>query len=443
MREPQLSGIPEEIADYGTTKTKPRQNPAFSPGSDFGTEDYYVWSRCDGASTIHDIILMVGLGTDRSIEILKKLRGIGAVLLPGESRPPPLIHEELMAKQAQAKAAKASKPATAPAASKTTAKPPAASKTTSKPPAASKSKPTSAAIEEFSDLPPTVSVPMATLTPETRPNRRPREALSQKAPPEATVPPAQPLTLDNPTPEELVALGADCAMEEQERIRIILFRRKLSSSSLFALLDVDTDTDKRNVKRAYFRLSKEFHPDRHYGKDIGVFEGWLSEVFKAITDAFKVLGNNKKRAKYEASLRSGGGADVPQTKEDHAAALFQNACDSELHGDSEQALKLFAAAIRMDEQPRYLRRAAMCAVQARELSVAEEYAKKAADLHSRDASYQRVLADVYRAGARYDKAKAILERALTLNVENDTLYGELQSDLAAVNEAIEEVLANL
>lgn len=399
------------------------------PGADFGTEDYYVWSRCDGASSVHDIILMVGLGTARSIEILTKLRGIGAVLLPGESRPPPMIHEDLVATQNKPQAAKPARQAAAPTPAKKT-------------PALAQA-PAAAAIEEFSDVPPTVSVPMAMRTPETRPNRRPRTTLSPKVPPVAKVPPPQPLTLNNPTPDELVALGWDCTLSEQERLRIILFRRKLSASTLFELLEVDTDTDKRNVKRAYFRLSKEFHPDRHYGKDIGVFEGWLSEVFKAITHAFKILGNNKKRAKYEASVRGDGGQGVPQTKEDHAAALFQNACDSELHGDSEQALKLFAAAIRMDGQARYLRRAAMCAVQARELSVAEEYAKKAAGLFARDASYQRVLADVYRAGAHYDKAKAILERALTLNVENDTLYGELQSDLAAVNQAIEDALANL
>jgi tetratricopeptide (TPR) repeat protein len=260
--------------------------------------------------------------------------------------------------------------------------------------------------------------------------------------PEPPAPPAAILTLDKATKVEAAAMAAELQIEEQERIRIILFRRRLPRSTLFELLDVDTDTDMRNVKRAYFRLSKEFHPDRHYGKDIGPFEAWLSEVFKAVTDAFKVLGNKKKRAKYEASLRGDAGQHVPQTKEEHAEALFQNACDSELHGDSDQALKLFAAAIRMDEQPRYMRRAAMCAVQARELRVAEEYAKKAADLHGRDASYQRVLADVYRAGAQYDKAKQILERALTLNVENDTLYGELQSDLASVEAAIKEALAD-
>ena len=83
----------------------------------------------------------------------------------------------------------------------------------------------------------------------------------------------------------------------------------------------------------------------------------------------------------------------------------------------------------------------MCAVQARELSVAEEYAKKAAHLCERDASYQRVLADVYRAGSQLDKARHILEEALKLYIENDSLNAELQSDLASVEASIAEKLA--
>lgn len=389
-----MSGIPEEIPEYGDVQMKPRQNPEFSPGTDFGTEEYFVWSRCDGTVSLHDIILMVGLGTSKSIGILSKLRNIGAVLLPGESRLPEVIKR-------QASAAK-SAPAKTPS-------------------APSKSRP--------SDLPPATSVPLAAQAP------------SPPSPEAAPAADAMPQTLENPSDVETHALDLELELGHDERVGILLFRRRLANSNLFEILDVDVETDKRNIKRAYFRLSKVFHPDRHYGKELGPFEQWLGEVFKAITNAFKVLGDNKKRVKYEASLRGQVGQDVPQTKEEHASSLFQNACDSELQGDSDQALRLFAASIRMDEQPRYLRRAAMCAVQARELSVAEEYAKKAAYLCERDASYLRVLADVYRAGAQLEEAKEILERALTLNVENDTLYGELQTDLAAVDEAIAERLA--
>ncbi len=341
-----MNGIPNEIPDLGDAQLKPRQNPEFVPGTGFGTEDYFVWSRCDGTVSLRDIILMVGLGTERSIAVLSKLRSLGAVLMPGETQAP---------------------------------------------------------------------------------------SIAPKA--------AAPEQLLNASPDELEALASDLALSAPERTRILLFRRRLTTATLFELLEVDTDADRRNVKRAYYRLSKEFHPDRYYGQDIGLFKAWLAEVFEAVAYAFKVLGDNKKRVRYEAELR-GEDASTPQTKEEHADALFQNACDAELHGESEQALKLFAASIRMHEQPRVLRRAAMCAVHADELSTAEDYAKKAATLCDQDASYLRTLADVYRAGARLQDAHEVLERALILDTENDVLFTELKSDLASVQASILELEAS-
>lgn len=363
-----MSGIPKEIPDLGDAGQKVRQNPSFVPGAGFGTDDYFVWSRCDGTASLHDIILMVGFPTTKSVEILSKLRQLGAVLLPGETKPPPGLGVQAASGQPAPKPTAAPKPS--------------------------------------------------------EPN------------------PTPPPTLDDPTEEEARALELDVAISKEERIRILQYRRRIGAATLFELLEIEEEeADKRSIKRAYFRLSKEFHPDRHYGKDIGPFTVWLSDVFKAVTNAFNVLGDRKKRARYEAELRGDSGLEKPQTKEEHAHALFQNACDAELRGDTKQALKFFAASIRMDERPRVLRRAAMCAVQAHELSVAEEYAKKAAHLSAKDASYLRTLADVYRAGRRFHEAREVLEQALELDTENDVLFTELKSDLAAVQANIEELEA--
>lgn len=364
----QVSGIPNNIPQFGDVGLKPIQNPSFVPGGDFGTDDYFVWSRCDGMASLHDIILMVGFSTERSIAILSKLREIGAVLLPGETQPP-----------AQAAPSAPARPAP-------------------KPPASPQPQ---------------------------------RSSIPTPAP-----------TLANPTEEEDSALNLDISIAVEDRVRILQYRRRIGRATLFELLEIEAEeADKRSIKRAYYRLSKEFHPDRRYGKEIGPFADWLAEVFKAVTHAFNILGDNKKRAQYEADLRGDVRSEKPQSKEEHSHALFLNACDAELHGDSAQALKFFAASIRMHEQPRVLRRAAMCAVQAHELSVAEEYAKKAAHLCAKDASYWRTLADVYRAGRRLTEAHQVLEQALALDTENDVLFTELKSDLASVEASIEELEA--
>src|SRR5687768_9253969 len=80
-----MSEIPSEIPGFGSAQLAPRANPAFTPGGDITTEDYFVLSRCDGRASAREIILMVGLGNDRGCSIIAKLRRLGAVLLPGET----------------------------------------------------------------------------------------------------------------------------------------------------------------------------------------------------------------------------------------------------------------------------------------------------------------------------------------------------------------------
>lgn len=416
-----MSGIPNTIPKLGDAQLKPRQNPDFVPGRDFGTEDYYVWSRCDGTASLHDIILMVGIGTERSIAILGKLRQIGAVLLPGEAQP------------------------VSSGASKSGAE-------------------SAAGSDELSNAIPTptrnlavgssrTTAPRSARVSKSGPVSRPASASGASAASSSaasafggsasvTLPSPAAVRLSSPNEEEASALALDLELPHEYRVRILQYRRRIESANLFELLEIEAeDSDTRSIKRAYFRLSKEFHPDRHYGKELGPFAHWLAEVFKAVTDAFKVLGDKKKRAKYESALRGDSGQHKPQSKEEHAHVLFLSACDAELHGDFAEALRYFAASIRMNEQARVLRRAAMCAVQGQQLSVAAEYAKKAARLCAKDASYLRTLADVYRAGRRLQEAQGVLERALALDIESDVLFSEIKADLASVKASIEEIEA--
>lgn len=369
-RATRVSGIPKDIPDFGATSAKPRQNSEFAPGVDFTTEDYFVWSRCDGATSVRELILMVGFGTDRTVAILRKLRRQGAVLLDGES-----------------------------------------------------------------------PADVASRLPRTRSNPERRRARTRADDAEAstsTEADHEDVDLGELSAEEAAAMAEDVALDDLEKRRVIAAMRRVRGSDYFELLGVDRDADRRVIKRAYFRLSKAFHPDRHYGQDVGSFGPWFAAVFESVTRAFDVLSDSRQRAAYEARLRgeAPGDRSSGQTRTEHAAELFQRACDLEHSGDRERALELFAAALRGDEHPRYLRRAAMCARSAGKLSDAERYAKKAAELRPGDPSSLRVLADVYRAADRFLEAEATLVKALDLRTENDVLVGELKSDLAAVRAAL-------
>jgi Flp pilus assembly protein TadD len=95
-------------------------------------------------------------------------------------------------------------------------------------------------------------------------------------------------------------------------------------------------------------------------------------------------------------------------------------------------MKLFAAAVRIDPQTRYLRRATSCALAAGQPKTALEYAKKAQTQAPDDPSAARLLATAFRAAGKLSDAEEVLVMAMALKSENDALAFELRNDLMEV-----------
>jgi tetratricopeptide (TPR) repeat protein len=234
------------------------------------------------------------------------------------------------------------------------------------------------------------------------------------------------------TGTESSALQEAIEMSDSDRRRILALARLVPNNNPWVLLGVEQGGPLQDVKRAYFRLSKEVHPDRYYGKRLGSFAIKLNEVFEAVTRAYTELSSKSKKP----SNTSTTATDTPQTPQEYALELFERACASEVSGDSEAAMKLFAAVVRMQPQLRYLRRAASCALTAAQPRTALEYAKKASALAPDDASLARLLAQSFRAAGQLEQAEEVLVMAMAIKSENDVLTMELRNELAAVRRAI-------
>jgi curved DNA-binding protein len=61
----------------------------------------------------------------------------------------------------------------------------------------------------------------------------------------------------------------------------------------YKVLGVDRDADEQDIKRAYRKLALKFHPDKNPDDDEA------EERFKEINEAYEVLGDPDKRAKYD------------------------------------------------------------------------------------------------------------------------------------------------
>lgn len=247
-------------------------------------------------------------------------------------------------------------------------------------------------------------------------------------PPPAPVPDLGPLTA-----LERAALAEQVDIPEEDRRRIMALRRLALVGDYYALLGVAPDADRRELKRAYFRLSKELHPDRYYQRNAGSFKAWSEEVFEIAARAYQLLGDPDERARYDEER---AGSRRSDSQPAIAARLHDQAIAAEARGQHVEALGLFAEALRADPQPRFYRRAAACAAGARQWPLAEEYAKKARELQPADPSSARLLAFAYRGQGKLHDAEQTLVYALRLKIDNDRLVAELEEDLAEVRKQL-------
>ncbi len=360
------SAVPPSIGGIGSTQLKLRASPSFDPlKANFGPEEYFLFSRFDGAATLRDVLLESGLPIDKAIEIVVKLRSYGALMVPGETTAPVRVQAPPI-------------PAAAPRA----------------------------------------------VTP------TPLRTAAGSAPPAAGGPsgPVLDLALSNPSPEELRALSEDNVLSDQVRRRILAMARLLDQRDPYILLGVPHGADKQTLKRAYFKLSKDIHPDRFYGKQLGMFAERLSTVFEALSRAYEGLTSPSK----VAAAAKAPVAETAQSPQEYAAELFERACQQEVGGDHLGAMKLFSAAVRIDPQTKYLRRSASCALAAGQPRTALDHAKKAQTNSPSDPSLARLLAAAFRGCGKLADAEEVLVMAMALKTENDVLSNELRNDLAEV-----------
>ncbi|MCA1662906.1 MAG: J domain-containing protein [Myxococcales bacterium] len=109
--------------------------------------------------------------------------------------------------------------------------------------------------------------------------------------PEAGPPTAGPSLID----------GLELTVEQARRIDE--FYASLHTRDAFELLEVVRGADKKDIKRAYFKMSKELHPDRFFGKNIGPYRERLSKIFQSIKAAYELLSDDARRAAYLDSVK--------------------------------------------------------------------------------------------------------------------------------------------
>jgi hypothetical protein len=215
---------------------------------------------------------------------------------------------------------------------------------------------------------------------------------------------------------------------------------QLGEGNPFALLEVEEGAEPEAVSSEYFRLTKEFHPDR-YGDslDAGARDK-ISEIFNALTEAYLGLSTREwnagtPQAHTGAGSKEkarGGSGMSPESELPHEAApsggsasgaldLLQKAKRMIKGRDYRGAADLLEETVELDPENaecwNYLSLA--FSRLPNQLKLAEEAILKAQQLDPGNDDYLTNLGLLYLQAERLDDAKAQFEKALSINPENE------------------------
>ncbi len=136
-------------------------------------------------------------------------------------------------------------------------------------------------------LPPPPSAPPPPVAAPAIAPAAPAPAMAPRPAP-AAVPPAQP-PAPGPTADD-------------RRREVVEMQQALKTMNHFEVLGISRAAGETEVKEAYFRLARRFHPDAHHGSALSDLRDTLETVFIQLGEVYEVLRDPRRRGEYEARL---------------------------------------------------------------------------------------------------------------------------------------------
>lgn len=239
----------------------------------------------------------------------------------------------------------------------------------------------------------------------------------------------------------------------------------------YRLLGVSRDAPEREIKKAYYNVARELHPDKAKSPEEAKVN---SDKLAQISQAYNTLKDAKKRAEYDSTLsgKSAGPAAPPVTRSTPPSSAGAPAAPAPAGGAAaaqppadqpkrtsnevqqqkvamaqkafvrgmqhfkaqewEKARPFFEAAVQNDpeSEPHYFNKYAQCLIRSQgSFTKAVEAAQRAVEMDSYNLEFKLTLGEIYEAAGVPSKAKTVYEDVLRWDAEN----GKAKQRLAGLN----------
>ena len=141
------------------------------------------------------------------------------------------------------------------------------------------------------------------------------------------------------------------------RQEILDFHAALRDRNHFELLGISKDATDTEIKAAYLRRAKRYHPDVHHQPALGDLQTKLEAIFSRLSEANRVLSDREARAAYRSQIEApkAAAAPLPRPRESaatqaaHAEEMSRTAEEHFAQGRYWEAIALLVEVVRLGE----------------------------------------------------------------------------------------------
>lgn len=234
-----------------------------------------------------------------------------------------------------------------------------------------------------------------------------------------------------PELSEVVSLPRLSGQEGAQREKLVAKYNAMRKLDYFEILGVTRSGTREDIKRAYFALAKEYHPDRHFSSASAETRALAQQIYDLISMAHDTLTDPAERKRYLAELEAGTArpdeGDVQKILA--AEGKFQRGEELMKHRQYADAYKLFNEAIALypdeGEFHAWLGWSLFQADPSRQEDALRSI-ETAVSLNPKlDKSYL-FLGYIYKANGRPDRAERQFEKAIQCNPDCTEALRELR-----------------
>ncbi len=192
----------------------------------------------------------------------------------------------------------------------------------------------------------------------------------------------------------------------------------------YKILGLNSSASEEEIKKAFFRLAKKYHPDRHRGTKDGNYE----IKFAQINEAYNVLKDRKAKTDYDIKFKGYSSKKSRTAQEKYRAEEFYHTAQKALKmKDFNSAIDLLKAATRLEpDRAEYFSALGVAlSEKPRRLHEAREMCEKAVEMEPYDVENYIRLGLVYKKANLEMRARKQFERALRWEPEHPIARQEL------------------